>query len=149
MPDPAAEPHEYCAVHDQPIDGCRDAETCRGIMRSWGLYREPEEIRAKFRARLPAVLPPAPKLALTYDELAKYMTGISFPKYELRAHPGVIKELRRVSAPDEPSFLGAGRFASIDVIPIADWEPGRYELTRDGTVVFEGTLTPKPEAGGG
>lgn len=159
MPDPASawspRSHEYCAVHDQPLDWCKDAEACRGIMRSWGLYDSPGKLRD--------LTPPQPRTAYReppnpayshrpvpdLDELARYVTWASFPKYELRAHRSVIEELKRVSAPDEPAFLGAGRFASIDVIAMADWEPGRYELTRDGAVVLSGILSQKPEAGDG
>lgn len=42
MTDPEKEPHEYCVVHDQPLDWCRDQDRCREIMRGWGLYPDLE-----------------------------------------------------------------------------------------------------------
>lgn len=33
-------PHEYCTVHDQPMDRCKSPDKCREIMTGWGLYQE-------------------------------------------------------------------------------------------------------------
>jgi hypothetical protein len=41
---PGSEPHEYCVVHDQPLDWCGSrAARCREIMKGWGLYPEEAE----------------------------------------------------------------------------------------------------------
>lgn len=34
----AQEAHEYCVVHDHPLDWCKEPESCREQMRGWGLY---------------------------------------------------------------------------------------------------------------
>ena len=35
--------HEYCVVHDRPLDWCPTPDACRKIMKSWGLYPDDAE----------------------------------------------------------------------------------------------------------
>lgn len=40
-----SQPHEYCTVHDQPMDWCKSPDKCREIMTGRGLCQQPGEAR--------------------------------------------------------------------------------------------------------
>ena len=71
---------------------------------------------------------------------------VVIPRYTLHAHPSVMAALKAViGAPDEEDRLRRLLFPgdalnSIDVFPEQEWEPGRYELRRNGDVIMEGKL---------
>jgi hypothetical protein len=82
---------------------------------------------------------------LDYGELAAHMARVGvIPRYTLHAHPSVITELRnRVGPSGERTVLDdmhAASLTGIDVFPERDWEPGRYELRKNGVVTLEGVL---------
>jgi hypothetical protein len=131
MPDPRSEPHEYCVVHDQPLDWCRDAEACRALMAQWGLYDSREQVRERAAAAIAELretvvaLEPQPRV-----------------KYTLHAHRGVIEALKACAlGPDPvPSPFPPDMFGSINVFPEHDWAWGRYELRRNGIMIMTGVL---------
>ena len=123
--------HEYCVVHDQPLEWCRAPARCREIMKWWGegLYGTRED------------------LLTAYDKgIARLMQSVGvLPRYTLHAHPSVITALKNLVGPSGEytafdDLLRLYPLTGIDVFPEEGWEAGRYELRKNGEVRREGTL---------